>query len=110
MVAAVWSRPSLRTTNMRIEFQRFGGLSPALMNRASRFSAELSPEEEAEVRSLLPKNFRQIPGSPPPGRAPSAFRYEIVIDDDGDRHGLTVSESDVPDSLRPFLSWVSAKA
>jgi hypothetical protein len=95
---------------VKLEFQRFGGFAPGVMNRAPRYVAELSGDDAEKARALLPANFRDLTSSPPPTRDPSAFRYEIVVGDGGDEHRVVLSESDVPDSLRPFLEWVSVRA
>jgi hypothetical protein len=94
---------------MRVEFQRFGGLYPALMNRVPRYVAELSPSEAEEVRKLVPPDFASL-GESAERRRPDSFSYNIVIDDGKGAHQVTLQESDVPASLRPLIDWLSARA
>ncbi len=93
---------------MRVTYQRFGGLSPALTNRAKPYQAELTPVQEAQFRPLIPAGFFSLASSGPPRREPGAFRYEIAVEDGPRSHRVTLSESDVPDSLRPLLEWLQA--
>src|SRR5262245_43810478 len=95
---------------MHVEFQRFGGLSPALMNRAPRYSAELTDADAEQVRALVPPNFDALAASPQRERVPDAFSYEIVIDDQGRSHRVTLREGAIPDSVRPLIDWLSHKA
>ncbi len=95
---------------MRITFQRFGGLAPGLMNRAAPFEADLSAADEAEVRPLIPDAFFSLESSGPPKRAPDAFRYEISVEDGARSHRVTLSETDIPETMRPFIEWLQEKA
>jgi len=95
---------------MKIEFQRFGGIAPGLTNRAVRYSATLSGAEAEEVRQLLPPDFESLVSSAAPRRGPDAFRYEIVVEDGGSERRVTLSETDLPDSMRPLLDWLRVKA
>ena len=94
---------------MHVEFQRFGGLSPALMNRAPRYVAVLTAEEAAHVRSLIPPDLYALTSSGPPLRGPDAFRYDIVVRDGENEKRLTLSEEDIPASLRPLVTWLGAQ-
>lgn len=95
---------------MRVEFQRFGGLSPALTNRMPALAAELTEEEASDVRRLVPPEFFALQSSESVARAPDAFRYRIVVDDGARRHEVTVGEHELPDALRPLVTWLERKA
>src|SRR5438093_6274617 len=95
---------------MHVTYQRFGGFSPQLMNRAPRYDAQLSEDDALKARSLLPADFFVLTSSGPPTRGVDAFRYEIGVDDGtGRQNQVTLSEMDVPPSLRPFLDWLQQK-
>jgi hypothetical protein len=84
-------------------------LSPALMNRAPRFVADLTPVDEARVRGLIPADFFELRSSGPPTRGGDAFQYDIVVDDGSRRHQVTLAEQDIPPSLRAFVQWLQHK-
>ena len=95
---------------MRVVYQRHGGLSPALMNRAPRYEAELSPGEAATARRLVPPEFFTLPSSGPRARRPDMFLHEISVEDGGRQHRVVLSEEDVAPELRPFVEWLQQKA
>jgi hypothetical protein len=96
--------------DMHVEFQRFGGLSPALMNRAPRYSAELTGADADHLRTLVPPDFEELDASGLQSRRPDEFRYEIVIDDDSGVQRVTLGDSSMPDVARPLVQWLSARA
>jgi hypothetical protein len=38
------------------------------------------------------------------------FRYEIGVEDGAKRNQVVLSESDLPEKLRPLIEWLQAKA
>jgi hypothetical protein len=80
------------------------------MNRGASFSADLTSEEEAEIRPLLGDRFFDLSASPPPTRGGAAFRYEIAIEDGSNAHRVVLSDEDVPDWMRPLIMWMERKA
>ena len=94
---------------MHIEFQRFGGISPKLMNRA-RLQMDLDESQTREVRALIPESFWTMESSGPEQRSPDAFSYEIAIDDIGRSHRATLREMTTPEDMRPLLRWLQDKA
>jgi hypothetical protein len=93
---------------MRVTFERFGGLCPALMNRVPRYAAELTEEEEKEVRQWIDPSFYRLQSSAPsPG---DAFRYELIVEDAERNHRVVLAERDVPDALRPLIVWLERRA
>lgn len=93
---------------VRIEFERLNGVSATRSPQTSRYIAQLSPQEEACVRSLLPKAFYAYRSSVTLANAPAA--YDLVVDDGVARHQLLLAEPDVPESLRPLLHWLEERA
>jgi hypothetical protein len=93
-----------------IEYERFGGLSPALMNSAPPLVLELSVPEAAVARGLIPPEFYSLAESPVPPARPDVFRYRIAVEDEGRRSEVTLGEHEIPDSLRPLLDWLGRRA
>jgi hypothetical protein len=96
--------------SMRIEFERFGGLEPRLMNRLPRWSGELSADEERLVRPWIGTDFYSLASSPPPRHGGGAFRYDITVSDGERTHRVVLAEEAVPPSLRPLIDWLERKA
>jgi hypothetical protein len=95
---------------MRVAYQRFGGLAPRLVNRAPKLELELSARDEAAVRKLLPADFFALRAPPGGPRGRDAFSHEITVQDGARSHTVTLGEAEVPDSLRPLLDWLQARA
>ena len=95
---------------MHVEFQRYGGLSPALMNRAPRYVADLTPHDAAQVRALVPVDFYVLKTPLARRPAPDAFHYDIVVQDGEQRNAITLGEDEIPPSLQPLLEWLEHRA
>jgi hypothetical protein len=95
---------------MRIEFERFGGLEPRLMNRLPKWSGELSADEEQLVRPWIGPDFYSLASSPPPRHGGGAFRYDITVTDGDRTHHVVLAEEAVPPPLRPLIDWLERKA
>jgi hypothetical protein len=95
---------------MRLEFERFGGLEPRLMNRLPKWAGELSADEEQLVRPWLGTEFYALASSPPPRHGGGAFRYAITVTDGERTHRVILADEDVPPSLRPMMAWLERKA
>jgi hypothetical protein len=95
---------------MRIEFQRSGGFAAPAMKRSATIDTKDLPEaERAHVASLV----SAAESAPPPSGEPrpDAFSYKITIrDDSGGSRVLRVSDSSMPDSVRPLVDWLRGRA
>jgi hypothetical protein len=100
----------IRGGRMRVTYQRSGGLSPALMNRAPRYVEDLAAGDEAAARRLIPKNFFSIASTPERSRRPDMFLHEIVVEDGARHHRVVLADEDIRPSLRPFVEWLQKKA
>ena len=52
------------------------------------------------VRANLPKLLADPPMR---GKGADRFQYDLAIEDESGRRELTVSESEIPDELRPLI-------
>ncbi len=95
---------------MHVEFQRYGGLSPALMNRTPRYVADLTPQDAAQVRALVPVDFYVLTTPLARRASPDAFHYDIVVHDGDRRNAITLGEDEIPPSLQPLLQWFEKRA
>ena len=95
---------------MRVVYQRFGGLSPALMNRAPRYEVELPARDETAARKLIPPDFFKMASTPDTKRRPDMFVHEIAVDDGTHQHTVMLSDEDIPPKLRPFVDWLQQRA
>jgi hypothetical protein len=69
------------------------------------------PEDDAREIEAMVQNA-DLPGllaaSPIKGRGADRFQYHLVIEDEGGRRELTVSEDQMPEGLRPLVDRVKA--
>lgn len=99
---------------MRIRFERAGGFAPSAMKLSYTLdSDELTDEEVSELQNLIRSaDFANVAGHPGGGGRPrpDAFYYRLSINDaDGD-HTVEASDTDMPGSLRPLITWLTKRA
>jgi hypothetical protein len=93
---------------IRVEFQRTGGFG-GLVTRRTLDTATLSPQDADHLRALLDEadldQVRPVSGASP---VPDAFGYQLVVVRGDRRWNLTLSDPEVPASLRPLLRHLAA--
>lgn len=95
---------------MRVTFEQSGGFAGLLITKTID-SETLSPSEAEQLQQLVQSSdfFRLTPiaeAAPQPDR----FEYSISIDSGNQSHTIDISETNIPDQLRPLLSWIQAHA
>jgi hypothetical protein len=95
---------------MRVVYQRFGGLSPTLMNRAPRYEVELPAPDAITARRLIPPEFFSLESTPDRNRRPDMFLHEIAVEDGSRSHRVVLSDEDISPTLRPFVEWLQQRA
>jgi hypothetical protein len=96
---------------MTISFVRTGGFA-GLRLAATVDSATLSPEEAAQLQTLVDDaKFFTLPANVK-GKTPGAdrFQYAITIETPGQRHSVTVEESAASPELLRLLGWLTTAA
>lgn len=100
---------------MRIHFQQTGGFAGMASHQSSVVEAEkLPPEEARELQNLVaaadvPTLATQRAGREAATR-PDAFQYQLIVEDEGGRHTVEVSDTDMPASVRPLIKWLRKQA
>ena len=91
-------------TPCRIEMTRSGGVAGVQL-RSAIDTAALAPADAAEVEAMLGKvDLDELTsGSTRRGGPPDRFQYDLVIEQDGRRHEITIGERDVSPPLRSLL-------
>lgn len=93
---------------MRIEFVRSGGF--AGINLTARVDSEkLAPDEKAALeKKISDASFFDLPEQiKPPSPGPDRFEYSVTVSSSGRTHTVIVSETLVPDKLRPLLDHLT---
>jgi hypothetical protein len=98
---------------MRIEFKRAGGYAGPSMTQSYSISLEDLPSGEAEelrklvegldVASLASRLAAQH-------ARPDTLYYRVVIEDSSGLHTIETSDTDMPASLRPLVTWLTKHA
>lgn len=96
---------------MQVSFSRSGGFAGVMMTAAAD-TAMLTATDAAHLRSLVAAAdfFRLTPVMTGTTTRPDRFQYDITIADGDRNHSVTVSESNVPSTLRPLLEWLQDTA
>lgn len=94
---------------MQISFKRSGGFTGIPMAITVDTNA-LPATEAAQLQRLVEAaNFFQLPTKMTAAGQVDRFQYQIAIEENGQQHSVTVSESALPDPLRPLVEWLSIK-
>ena len=96
---------------MHVEFSRSGGFA-GLRLAVSLDTQELPQAQVSAVEAMirdsgffgLPEKL--LPASPSPDR----FEYRLTVSADKESHSIVVSDSLVPDRLRPLLDYLTTLA
>jgi hypothetical protein len=96
---------------VQVSFGRSGGFAGVMMT-ATADTDTLAPTDAAHLRSLIEAAdfFRLTPVMTGTTTRPDRFQYEITVTDGDRHHSVTVSESNVPSTLRPLLDWMQDAA
>src|SRR5262249_30232879 len=95
---------------MRVVYQRHGGLSPPLMNRAPRYDVELSPQDASAARRLVPPDFFRMASTAQKDRRPDMFMHQNRGGDERRPHTATLAGGGNAPALRPFVEWLQHRA
>jgi hypothetical protein len=95
---------------MKIDFERSGGF----MGRTVSLSLDLDelPADQAQALRLLidNANFFNLPVDSPDSPVRDAFSYTITVTDGERQHTVHADDNSAPESLRPLLEDLSARA
>jgi hypothetical protein len=106
------SRPSSPRCNpsLRIELTRSGGFAGLTSKLGELDTSELPEAEAREIEAMVEKANvpKLVAASPIRGKGADRFQYHLAIEDEGGRRELTVSEDQMPETLRPLVDRVKA--
>ncbi len=90
---------------------RSGGVAGVQL-RSAIDTAALAPDDATEIEAMLGKvDLNEwTSGNTRRGGPPDRFQYDLVIEQDGRRHELTIGERDVSPSLRVLLDRLVEEA
>ncbi|CAG1014661.1 hypothetical protein ANAEL_05045 [Anaerolineales bacterium] len=95
---------------MKITFEQSGGF----MGLKSGLAIDLSdlPSDDAEtLRRLVDEsNFFTLAENPPARPVPDGFQYTITIETKMTKHTVHMSDTTIPEELRPLLQELSHRA
>jgi len=96
---------------MRISFERTGGF--AGISRTTTFdTADLPTDVANQLPQLLEAaGFYDLPANITASPTqPDRFQYTVTVEDEGQKHTVTVSEAALSGKLRPLIEWLSHAA
>ena len=94
---------------MKLSVVRGGGLA-GIVTHTELATGALPPETEHALRARLTQSglldIRESASSPDP--TPDALQYEITVEDAGTTRRVRLSEDEMPDPVRSFISWLES--
>jgi hypothetical protein len=93
---------------MRVKFERTGGFAGIRLTTTAD-TENLSSDDAARLRQLVAgASFFELPETIAPQKAqPDRFQYRVTIEDDSRVHTVTVSETALPQSMRPLTDFLA---
>jgi hypothetical protein len=95
-----------------VALERTGGLFAGGELSTSVSSVDLDDESrEALEHHIERADFEQLAQrSPITGPGADMYQYEVTVERGGRRSSVVVSQTAVPDSLRPLVEWLEQRA
>lgn len=95
---------------MRVTLEQSGGFAGLMITRTID-TQDLSPSEAQQLEQLVNEsNFFQLTSTTESSPQPDRFQYQFSIDTGEHSHSIQIGETNIPEQLRPLLTWVQAKA
>ncbi|MCZ8121601.1 MAG: hypothetical protein O9295_27025 [Microcystis sp. LE18-22.4A] len=94
---------------MKIQFQQSGGFA-GLIRGCEIDTQLLSPDEAAQLQSLVKQSGILQLQSQRTENAADLFNYEIVIEtEDGNRYSISSDDNSLPQSVKPLLEYLQSQ-
>jgi hypothetical protein len=95
--------------SMQVKVERTGGFTGIPLTKTID-SATLSQQEATRLHQLMAAaDFFKLPSTIPFTPQPDRFQYQIIVEQEGKQHSVTVGETAVPAKLKPLLNWLMAQ-
>ena len=95
--------------SMKIQFQQSGGFA-GLIRGCEIDTQLLSPDEAAQLQSLVRQSGILQLQSQRTENAADLFNYEIVIEtEDGNRYSISSDDNSLPQSVKPLLEYLQSQ-
>jgi len=97
---------------LTVSFRRTGGLFAGNVLAASVSVDNLGDAEQETLRRYLEQADLEslAERSPITGPGADTYQYNITVDDGTKRSEVTVTQTAVPDNLRPLIEWLERRA
>ena len=95
-----------------VTFRRTGGLFAGNVLVASVSVADLDDAQQETLRQCLEQADLDALAerSPITGTGADTYQYNITVDDGAKRSEVTVTQTAVPENLRPLIEWLEQRA
>ncbi|BAY80814.1 hypothetical protein NIES267_02790 [Calothrix parasitica NIES-267] len=93
---------------MLISLERSGGFTG--ISKVIEVDTAKLPQNQSEELSMLLEtaNFFNLPGYIAAGsNQRDGFQYTLRVEDKDKQNAVTVSESAIPDNLKPLMEWIT---
>jgi len=95
---------------MRVTLEQSGGFA-GLMITKTIDTQDLSPSEAKQLEQWVREsNFFQLTSIVEASPQPDRFGYTISVEMSGRTHAIDVSETNIPEKVRPIVEWMQARS
>ncbi|MER3434470.1 MAG: hypothetical protein C4288_13855 [Leptolyngbya sp. ERB_1_1] len=95
---------------MRVTLEQSGGFAGLMITKAID-TQDLPPSEAKQLEALVKEsNFFQLTSIVESSPQPDRFGYTISVEMNGRTHTIDVSETNMPEKVRPIVEWMQARA
>lgn len=95
---------------MRVTLEQSGGFAGLLIDKTID-TKDLSASEAQQLEELVrASNFFQLNSIVEAFPQPDRFGYTLTIEMNGRTHSLEMSETNMPEAVRPIVDWVQKRS
>ena len=96
----------------RVHFRRSGGI--VAFQQPLETSVAIDEDRDEDEAKEVARLARDVPGLaerlPAPKEGADRYQYDIAVEHGGERHEVTLDESQVPDEWRPLIKRLERRA
>jgi hypothetical protein len=103
------SHQQIEQNAMQITLERSGGFTGMPLT-VTIDTAALSPDQTAQLHQLVEAaDFFHVPTTNTASAKPDRFEYTVTVREGDRTHTITVSETAIPEPLKPLLQWLVSR-
>lgn len=95
---------------MRVTLEQSGGFAGLMITKTIN-TQDLSPSEAQQLEEMVREsNFFQLNSISEAFPQPDRFGYTLSIEMEGRTHSIDISETNMPESVKPIVEWIQTRS